>query len=301
MLGKLYRKKLSWDLSEMELQSAKKILAHSCTASSCLKCRLMLEVSVDQQLGNLSRSRCFHAAGNVSIERLSIAEGLYKSALEKLNLPEWKNSVTCPKEVKDGEGNAFACSATSQPDAMDLVSSHSAPKAKMEARKCRKTKNASKSLLKESSSITEHNTRLTRSKYRSCQDQDVKNSTEVHIGLPKRVKGSNVCDLSDTISQSESLLDTKSGRVDLGCEITCICNKMKCWLCLAMEVKESGVLTNFIHMKWEFARRRLSLRILTGIGMGAIAYYNFLFCLLMHSQKHKSMKFTSSIHSLLFD
>jgi separase len=52
----------------------------------------------------------------------------------------------------------------------------------------------------------------------------------------------------------------------LGCEIICICNGKKCWFCLAREVKESGLLSNFIYLKWEFARRRLSIRLLSGIG-----------------------------------
>jgi hypothetical protein len=42
---------------------------------------------------------------------------------------------------------------------------------------------------------------------------------------------------------------------------------MRCWQCLAMAVMESGLVNNFVHMKWEVVRRRLLLRLLTGIGM----------------------------------
>ncbi|CAL5349368.1 unnamed protein product [Camellia sinensis] len=99
ILGRLYRKQRLWDLAEKELQSAKQILADSCTAIACLKCRLLLEVTTDLQLGDLFRSRRDGNTANVSEKRLCYAEDLCKSALDKLNCSEWKNSVSNPEAV----------------------------------------------------------------------------------------------------------------------------------------------------------------------------------------------------------
>lgn len=252
VLGKLYCNKGSWDLSEKELRNAKHVLVHGCADFSCLKCGLMLEATIDQRLGDLSHS-LFNTTR--SIERLSLAESLYRSALDRLGHPEWKNSVSYSKDVEEIEG-ASVCFPTCQVG----------PKLKMESQKCRKTKKATKCLLKEQSSVTEHNTRLTRSRYHSFQNQKVDSSAEVQVGPLNQLKGNKTCDIVDPNGQRQWLSGRKSCMVDLGCEIICICNGKKCWFCLAREVKESGLLSNFIYLKWEFARRRLSIRLLSGIG-----------------------------------
>lgn len=252
VLGKLYCNKGSWDLSEKELQNAKHVLVHGCADFSCLKCGLMLEATIDQRLGDLSYS-LFNTTR--SIERLSLAESLYRSALDRLGHPEWKNSVSYSKDVEETEGSSV-CFPTCQ------VGS----KLKMESQKCRKTKKATKCLLKEQSSVMEHNTRLTRSRYHSFQNQKVDSSAEVQVGPLNQLKGNKTCDIVDPNGQRQWLSGRKGCMVDLGCEIICICNGKKCWFCLAREVKESGLLSNFIYLKWEFARRRLSIRLLSGIG-----------------------------------
>lgn len=252
VLGKLYCNKGSWDLSEKELRNAKHVLVHGCADFSCLKCGLMLEATIDQRLGDLSHS-LFNTTR--SIERLSLAESLYRSALDRLGHPEWKNSVSYSKDVEEIEG-ASVCFPTCQVG----------PKLKMENQKCRKTKKATKCLLKEQSSVTEHNTRLTRSRYHSFQNQKVDSSAEVQVDPLNQLKGNKTCDIVDPNGQRQWLSGRKSCMVDLGCEIICICNGKKCWFCLAREVKESGLLSNFIYLKWEFARRRLSIRLLSGIG-----------------------------------
>ncbi|XP_011008695.1 PREDICTED: separase [Populus euphratica] len=252
VLGKLYCNKGSWDLSEKELQNAKHVLVHGCADFSCLKCGLMLEATIDQQLGDLSHS-LFNTTR--SIERLSLAERLYRSALDRLGHPEWKNSVSYSKDVEEIEG-ASVCFPTCQVG----------PKLKMESQKCRKTKKATKCLLKEQSFVTEHNTRSTRSRYHSFQNQKVDSSAEVQVGPLNQLKGNKTCDIVDPNGQRQCISGRKSCMVDLGCEIICICNGKKCWFCLAREVKESGLLSNFIYLKWEFARRRLSIRLLSGIG-----------------------------------
>ncbi|CAK7357007.1 unnamed protein product [Dovyalis caffra] len=275
--GKLYCKKGSWDLSEKELQNAKHILVHNCADFSCLKCGLMLEATIDQQLGDLSLS-LFNTTRSVSIERLSLAENFYRSALDRLNYREWKNSVSCPEDVGEIEG-ASVCFTTGQ----------LRPKMKMESQKYRKTKKAMKSLLKEQSSVTENHTRLTRSRYRSSQNQNVDSSAEVQVGLLNQLKGNRTHDIGIPNGQRQWLSGTKGCMVDLGCEITCICNGKKCWFCLAREVKESGLLSNFICLKWEFVRRRLSVRLLSGIGK----------CLEVHGRFHEAHEIISQSISVL--
>ncbi|KAI3788961.1 hypothetical protein L2E82_01744 [Cichorium intybus] len=49
-------------------------------------------------------------------------------------------------------------------------------------------------------------------------------------------------------------------------EVTCVCDEVKCWHCLPSEIMKSNSLTSIIQMKWECIRRRLLLRLLTGIG-----------------------------------
>ncbi|WCJ18437.1 hypothetical protein M5689_000788 [Euphorbia peplus] len=277
-LGKLYRKKRSWDLSEKELQNAKRILADNTTTFSCLKCRLMLEVTVDMQLADLYRNRMSHETRKVSLQRLSPAETLYESSLHKLNLPEWRNSVSCPEEVEDRIMNKCACSASTQPDMVAFVPTKPEANARMKDRKCRQTKSTARCLLKEQSSVTEYNTRSTRSRNRSSQNQRISSSDEVQLGLSKHLNGKHEHDSSDTITKGKSVSEIRSNRVNLGSGVACICNKMNCWFCLAGEVNRSGSLVNFIHLKWEFLRRQLCLRVFSGRGK----------CFELHGQIHEA-------------
>ncbi|KAI9176721.1 hypothetical protein LWI28_006369 [Acer negundo] len=248
VLGKLYRKKQLWDMAEKELTDAKQILEERSTEFSCLKCTLMLEVTVDQQLGDLSRSHFDSATSIFSIEKLSHAEELYKVALKKLNCSEWQNLISCPEEA-NSESILHGKTQWNQPDTMELLT-RDGMNAKTEGKKGRKTKNAPKALVGEHYLIPEGSSRITRSKSRSSQYQSV--------------NGSN--DFSDIASQRKSVSETKSCIIDTGSEASCICDKTKCWQCLPVEVIESGLLDNLINIKWEFVRRQLSLRILNGIG-----------------------------------
>lgn len=286
----MYRKKQLWDQAEKELKNAKQILVEKSRNLSCLKCRLILEVTVDQQLGDLSRSYSGgDDRGNTLIERLSNAEKLYKSALDKLNLSEWKNSISLPEEarsesmllrkpsVQNAEhcaSNTFVHATLHQPDTMELTARNHL-NAKVGGTKCRKTKNPPKSLVKDQNLDRDPNSRITRSKYRSSQNRSVNSCIDEQSGVSKHTKNNNLPDLPDILSQGESVLEAKSCLLDTGCQAACICNKMKCWQCLPGEVIESGLLDNLLHVKWEFARRRLSLRVLAGIGMIATACYKF--------------------------
>ncbi|XVF00736.1 hypothetical protein REPUB_Repub04eG0027100 [Reevesia pubescens] len=277
VLGKLYRKKRLWDLAEKELQSAKRILVDSSSSYSCIRCRLMLEVNLDQQLGDLFRNLFDSIIINNSKERLSHTEFLYKSALEKLNHCEWKNIMCDEKSNEkltaiissdDVTGNSAAGHPAKQPEAIG-------------ARKGRKTKNVSKSVLKEQNVIPERSSRVTRSRFRSSQNQCMSSIIDEQVGILKHSNGDVVSKLSDTCSENESsFLGKESCTDELRDEIACICKGTKCWQCLPTEIMKSGMLDYFINMKWEYARRKLFVKVLTGIGK----------CLGYHDQTHEIHK-----------
>ena len=234
-----------------------------------MKCRLILEATIDQHLGDLYRSHLDCTTENLSIKRLSFAENLYKSALDKLNLSEWKNSVSSPEE-----SCAEGILSRNQLDAVTLVSTGEVPKVKMETRS-RKAKKASQILPQEQCLVSQNNSRLTRSKYRSFQDKSVNAKGEEQACLTKYSNGKLVPVCTDPFSHKGSRMDVKSSMADFGSETTCICNQRKCWHCLPIEVMESGLVNDFIFMKWEFVRRRLSLRLLTNKGMDPTAFISF--------------------------
>ncbi|KAA8545541.1 hypothetical protein F0562_020325 [Nyssa sinensis] len=295
VLGRLYRKQRLWDMAEKEVQSAKQILADSCTDISCLKCRLLLEVTIDQQLGDLSRSHFDSDSGNSSLEKLFHAENLYKSALDKLNNSEWKNSVsnreeissesttvcdTLIKEVEYGASDSSA-RATNQSVIGEFPSKCDAgPETKMVAKKSKRTKKASQTLPQGQCLKAEHNLRITRSRYRSSLKSSENVPGEVQIGLTDYSNSENAVGCPDAARQRGQPSEIKCSVADSGCELTCICNKMKCWFCLPNEVIKSGSVNNFINMKWEFVRRQLSLRLLTSIGK----------CLAVRGEIHEAHK-----------
>nr|KJB11857.1 hypothetical protein B456_002G207900 [Gossypium raimondii] len=216
ILGKLYRKKRLWNFAEQELQSAKRILVDSSSHCSCIRCRLMLEANLDQQLES-----------NVDLAvRNTIING------------------------EDVAGNA-----ATQPEAIG-------------ARKGRKTKNVSKSVMKEQHVIPERrSSRVTRSRFRSSQNQSTTCTGEAQIEISKHSNGNVASKLSDTCWEKDSsLLGKGSCMEELTSEIACFCNQTKCWHCLPAEIMKSGLLIYFINMKWEYAHRKLLVRILTGTG-----------------------------------
>lgn len=83
-----------------------------------------------------------------------------------------------------------------------------------------------------------------------------------------QLKGSIECDCLNTFSKKKLPwdLDLESCVVSFGGDVPCICKTMRCWHCLTRKVMESGLVTDFIKWKWELVRRRLSLKLLTGLG-----------------------------------
>ncbi|KAA3480154.1 separase-like [Gossypium australe] len=261
-LGKLYRKKRLWNFAEQELQSAKRILVDSSSHCSCIRCRLMLEANLDQQLGDLFRNLFDISIINDSKGKLSRAEVLYKSALEKLNCSEWKNLIC------DAESNVDLAVRNTIINGEDVAGNTATQPEAIGARKGRKTKNVSKSVVKEQHVIPERrSSRVTRSRFRSSQNQSTTCTGEAQIEISKHSTGNVASKLSDTCWEKDSsLLGKGSCMEELTSEIACFCNKTKCWQCLPAEIMKSGLLIYFINMKWEYAHRKLLVRILTGTG-----------------------------------
>lgn len=248
-------------MAEKELDSAKQILADCCTTFSCRKCRLLFEVTIDLHLGDLFRSR-----RDSCTEKLSgYAETIYKSALDKLNLPEWKNAVSNPEDI--GAENTTVCDAvgTNHSDIMVLPSKVDAPEMRIEAKKSGKTEKALKQLQGQCL-MSEQNSRMTWSTY--CSQRENGNiPCDIGLELAKFSKNQQCFTVPDALSQGGPLSKIESSAADSGCEFTCIDSKMKFWYCLAIELMESGSINNFVQIKWEFDRRRLLLKVLTGLGM----------------------------------
>lgn len=73
-----------WDLAEKELQNVKKLLTDSQRDFTCRNCKLMLEVTLDKQFGDVSQSQ---------------SERLYSAALQKICCPAWKGCISQTDEV----------------------------------------------------------------------------------------------------------------------------------------------------------------------------------------------------------
>ncbi|XP_010245919.1 PREDICTED: separase isoform X3 [Nelumbo nucifera] len=223
-LGKIYHNKKHWDLAENELNICKQTLVDVSTTISCKQCKLALEVSIDQQIADLTRSR-FSCTEQSSLKSLTFAIDLYKSSLEKINPSEWENSLSIPVNISTVEAGGSR---------------------EVEVRKPRKPKNASKHTSKEQTKA-DHNPRITRSRKQSSGNG----------GL---------------VMQQETM-----SVAHYGCEESCFCDKANCWTCFLMKVMEDGSMKDFISTKWELHNRRLSIRLLIGIGK----------CIGIHGEIHK--------------
>lgn len=93
--GKIYRKKQLWDLAGQEVHSAKNMLNDRHHFVSCLKCKLIMEVRVGQEIGDLLRSY-FNNSDDKRPNGLEEAEILFLRSAEKLRSCEWENCVSKP-------------------------------------------------------------------------------------------------------------------------------------------------------------------------------------------------------------
>ncbi|XP_014518647.1 separase isoform X1 [Vigna radiata var. radiata] len=249
-LGKLYIKKRHWDLAEEELKSAEQILKESSTSFCCSKCKLKLEVTLYEYLGDLCQSKFGTCDGVMSKET---AKNWYMSALDKLHLSEWKNPLSCPEDGNDG-----TCTCFIMKEAGENIN-----KSMKAGRETRKTKNAAKVLPKEPHLVVQNKSRVTRSRYRSSQSEDtsIYRKSEVRETLQEN----HVSDSSDGLSKNGTVLSKTGCPFNSRCTTTCVLSKMRCWYCLPSEVVKSGLLNDFINLKWEFVRRQLSMKLLSRV------------------------------------
>lgn len=275
-LGKLYLRKRLWDLAEKELQCAQQILNDSSTPFCCSKCKLILEVTLHGCLGDLCQSKLNACEEGVSEET---AKNWYTSALNKLTLSEWKNPLSCPEDngyatatdAKCAPGKTCTCSIMNEVGEDVTKSTKVGPVTKIEPKQSRKSKNSAKVISKEPKVVVENKPRLTRSRYRSIQNQHANISRKLEVN--ENVEGNQISDPSDMLRRTESISKEIGCSISSRCAISCILSKMKCWNYLPSEIMKSGLLNDFIILKWEFVRRKLSMKLLTRIGMCTISHF----------------------------
>ncbi|KAL8218762.1 hypothetical protein R6Q57_022135 [Mikania cordata] len=237
VLGKLFCKQQRWHLAEKELENARNILIDSFSLISCLKCRLLLEVTVEQQLGDLFKSR-FNSTDSNTLDGLSKAEIFYRSAEEKLKLSKWKNCVSNPKETYPR--NTIFCDNVLIGGDDVIISSNCGNLEEQELiipKVTRRGKKIAKNVPQEQR-VTSRITRSSKQKNENAQ-----------IELKGIQKSKIECIVS------------------CGCEVTCVSDEVNCWHCVSLGVMKSSSLTSIIQMKWECIRRRLLINLLVGIGI----------------------------------
>lgn len=248
--GKLYRKQQFWHLAEKELEIAKGILVDSGSLISCSKCRLLLEVTVEQEVGDLVASNINSITSNKMHEELLKAEIFYRSAEEKLKLSEWKNCLSNPEETK--RNTVFCDSLLIGGNDVSIVfdCGNQAEQEAVQPKVTRKSKKTGKTIPQEQR-VTSRVTRSSKQK-----------SEEVQSSISKFSERKQVHACDDAPIGKE----TQKSKVDFSCvsEVTCASD---CWHCVPFEVTKSSSLTSIIEMNWECTRRRRLLRLLIRIGM----------------------------------
>lgn len=239
-------------------------MADSSSLITCLKCKLVLQVTVDEQLGDLYRSRFKNTSGNKLYEELSKAETLYRSALDKLKLTEWKNCVSHPKTT---ESNKIFCDSLLAGGIDVNISSDFGNQTEQEEIQPKVTKKGKKTAkpLPQEQRVTSRVTRSSKQRSETTQNE-VQNVVERKIV--------SVC--NDALVKKGTQKSKVGCITSCGCEVTCVCDDKDCWHCLSYGVMKSLSVKSIIQMKWEINRRRLLLRLLTGIG---ILIFFFISCL----------------------
>ena len=251
--GTFYHKKQSLDLAEKELQNAKEILNANKRDFSCGKCKLKLEVTLDKQLGEISRKK---------LERVSQtdgflhAEGFFTAALGKVCCPAWKSCIRSHgEEILEGiaiEENGGEVSGKTK------LGINKEPTESKGSRRGRRAKSSQTRVSKDHDLISEPTSRLTRSMRQSLKEQ-----CQTHILVPEvGSRKAGFCDRSDGSGCERVFLDTKNTGHGF-----CICYKGKCMQCLSEKVTETGSLNTLVSLKWELCHRRLASSILVDLGM----------------------------------
>lgn len=297
--GQLYRRKHQWDLAENELKSAKKLLVEYDNIISCTRCKMVFEVTIDMQVGDLYRSLFDKGTQIKSTGSLSDALGLYRSALEKLELAEMVSCIDiCQKPEANGgilqnddsikeasnriQQTIKLCSSTKEENSSvcSICRSLNSHKSVFHTRQVPKesdeisllktvnrksqVKNISKKSLRCSTKNLNHQSKARRNGS-SNQDSNVMNATSVGYSKFNGSANHELC--TEAFSCGELLKEHNGAAVaDCGDKEEWKCSKMECWRCLIHQVMETGFMQNIIHLHWECHRRRLVLMLLLKIG-----------------------------------
>ncbi|VVB12005.1 unnamed protein product, partial [Arabis nemorensis] len=256
-LGNLYHKKQIMDLGEKELRNAKDIIIANQREFSCVKCKLKLEVTLDKQLGDISRKQ-IDDVGVSQTDGFLHAESLFSTALGKICCSAWKSCVRSHGE-EISEGTAIdrnGREVLGHKSSKIKVKVNKEPTASKGSRRGRKPKGSQTCVSKDHDLIPEPTSRLTRSMRQSLKEQCQNHN--VHEVVSKKP---SFCDVSDGSGGEKVLLDTKNAVQGF-----CICYKGKFQQCLSVEVSESGSLNKLVNLKWEICHRRLASSILVKLG-----------------------------------
>lgn len=239
-----------------------------------MKCVYALEVTINLQLGDLFlRRSCSN--GEEPFTKDFHAKGLYRLALEKLNLSEWRNSVFDPENARDEQvtcrESSFSDCASDLVVAKDSSSRNDEPKIKFESKRSRKTKNLKRDTQTQGN-IVGQNRRMTRSTYRSLGKSCEITPGDIKIGAATYLNSEHLSISTVACHQDAPDLETECYATDFECDINCLCNKMRCWHCLHLEAINSGSLNSYVSMRWELVHRKLSLRLL--ISLGTMKFYH---------------------------
>ncbi|XP_021763754.1 separase-like [Chenopodium quinoa] len=222
-LGKIYHGMGLLDFASTELSVQNLDVERN--SLTCSRCLLMLESDINE-LGNLRRKVVNCAPGNpyessilslLSLEGASVAHSVHE----------------CDAAISG----------------VDTISRPTKAKAKVEAKRSRKTKKELETQVTANSCVAEQNKRVTRSRKLS---PNAKSAAFVK-------DGKNV-----TTCQTNGQLETEEAIVS---------KKISCQKCFSSELNLFGSLACFTQMKWEFVRRQQILRLLIELGkrQGALA------------------------------
>ncbi|XP_072953682.1 separase isoform X1 [Typha angustifolia] len=305
LLGELYCKKQSWDIAENELKCARKLLEENDMIISCKHCKLTLEVTIDMQIGDLSRNLFEKGFQTESTNSLSQALGMYRSALKKLNhadfdcslsiynkpevnmhLVDEEHRVAAKHEGINGGRRSYLVKEVRSTIcnncvAIDKFSSFSHARhlqSEYDQKSCfsaegggllenvqvrRKTRNASKIILKEKSLEVEAKTTRTRSTNRLSRKKCENIETKVDHKY-ENPTSDEFC--ADSLSLRKLKATCKTSSIDIiRCNIKGISAKEGCWSCLLIKVLNDGSMQDITFLRWECYRRRLLLILLLKI------------------------------------
>lgn len=232
--GKVYYGMNLLDLAHKELATSEQELAVERNFVTCSRCLLMLESNINEQFGNLYRKGVYHALVNPYESSI-----LSLISLERGDLAVWLEGASAAYSVHEGPA---AISGT------DNISKTANVKTKKVVKGSRKTK---KELESQTTVIreAEQSSRVTRSRKLSS-----------YGNKSAYVEGENNASTSHTSVQLET-------------EAAIVSNRITCQKCFPRELNTFGSFACFIHMKWEFVRRRQILRLL--IGLGTVHFISF--------------------------